>query len=42
MSDARTFPTTDIRGVNTILLRDGSEIRLEDIQSSEQGRAILH
>ncbi|GJE19542.1 hypothetical protein [Methylobacterium marchantiae] len=41
MVEARTFPTIDIRGVNTILLRDGSEIRLEDIQSSEQGRAIL-
>ncbi|MHC2089433.1 hypothetical protein [Methylobacterium sp. CM6244] len=41
MAEFRTSTTTDIRGVNTILLRDGSEIRLEDIQSSAQGRAIL-
>jgi len=33
--------TPPIRGVTTILLQDGSEIRVDAIETSAQGRAIL-
>lgn len=35
------LPTPPIRGVTTILLRDGTEIRVDAIETSAQGQAIL-
>lgn len=41
MNAPSQFPTPLIRGVTTILLRDGTEIQLDAIETSAQGQSIL-
>jgi len=41
MTDTLTIEPRDFIGINVIRFRDGREIRIEDIETADQGRLIL-